>query len=138
MAWTRKEKMRKRGLGLVTVLLPTLFLLGVAFSQEEMTTVDNGAFPNPERPASIFRHEEHNETAEIDECNECHHVYEDGVRLSDESSEDMSCSDCHELEAGNGRPSLMQAFHKNCKGCHLSGKKGPVMCGECHRKGSGG
>ena len=126
--------MRKRGVGLLTVLLLTVFLLVAAFSQEEMATIDNGAFPNPERVASIFRHEEHNETAEIDECNECHHIYEDGIKLEDESSEDMMCSDCHEMEAVDRQPSLMQAFHANCKGCHLSEKKGPIMCGECHRK----
>ncbi len=127
--------MRKRGIGLLTVLLLTVFLLVAAYSQEEMEAVDSSAFPNPERVASTFKHEAHNEAAEIYECNECHHVYEDGVKLEDESSEDMLCSDCHEIEASGGQPSLMQAFHANCKGCHLSEKKGPIMCGECHRKG---
>jgi len=126
--------MRKRGVGLLTVLLLTVFLLVAAYSQEEMVVVDNSIFPNPERVASVFNHEEHNEAAELDDCSECHHVYEDGVRLEDESSEDMACSDCHEIEASEDQPALMQAFHGNCKGCHLSDKKGPIMCGECHRK----
>ena len=127
--------MRKHGLGLLTALLLMIFfLVAAAHSQEEMATVDNSVFPNPERGASVFKHEAHNEAAEIDECNECHHVYEDGVKLEGESSEDMLCSDCHEIEVSGNQPSLMQAFHANCKGCHLSEKKGPIMCGECHRK----
>jgi hypothetical protein len=56
----------------------------------------------------------------IEDCNECHHVYEDGEKLEDESSEDSSCSECHE-EKGSG-----------CKGCHHENKKGPIMCGQCH------
>lgn len=126
--------MRKHGVGLLTVLLLTVFLLVAAYSQEEMISVDNSVFPNPQRAASVFNHEAHNEAAEIDECNECHHVYEDGVKLEDESSEDRLCSDCHEIEVSGQQPSLMQAFHANCKGCHLSEKKGPILCGECHRK----
>jgi hypothetical protein len=126
--------MRKRGVGLLTVLLLTMFFLAAAYSQEEMETVDSSAFLNPERVASVFKHDVHNEAAEIDECNECHHVYEDGVKLEGESSEDMTCSECHEVEVSEEQPALMQAFHANCKGCHLSEKKGPIMCGECHRK----
>jgi hypothetical protein len=126
--------MRKRGVGLLAGLVVTVFLLAAAYSQEEMVIVDSSVFPNPERVPSVFNHEEHNETAEIDDCSECHHVYEDGVKLEDESSEDMLCSDCHEIGVTGNQPSLMQAFHTNCKGCHLSEKKGPIMCGECHRK----
>jgi len=127
--------MRKRGVGLLTVLSLTVFLLVTAYSQEDMEFVNNDSFPNPERVVAIFNHEAHNEAAEIDECNECHHVYEDGIQLEDESSEDMTCSECHAIKGSQGQPALMQAFHQNCKGCHLSEKKGPIMCGECHRKG---
>jgi len=126
--------MKQHGVALLTALLLTGFLLVTAYSQEDMTVVDNSVFIDPERVASVFNHEAHNEMAEIDECNECHHVYEDGVKLEDESSEDMMCSECHELESSNGQPALMMAFHMNCKGCHLAENKGPIMCGECHRK----
>lgn len=125
--------MRKHGVGLLTALLPMMLFLVAAYSQEEMTTVDNSVFPKPERVASVFNHEAHNEAAEIYDCSECHHIYEDGIKLGDESSEDMACSECHEIGASDGQPSLMQAFHRNCKGCHLSEKRGPIMCGECHR-----
>lgn len=103
-----------------------------AYSQEDMQIVDNGAFTKAERVASVFRHDEHNEIAQIEACNECHHVYEDGKKLADESSEDQMCSDCHELKGEDGKPSLIKAFHLNCKGCHKEKKNGPIMCGECH------
>jgi class III cytochrome C family protein len=132
----RRKRMRKRGVGLLGALLLTVFLIVVAYSQEEMAFVDNSVFPNPERAASIFKHEEHNEAADINACNECHHVYEDGLKIEDESSEDMLCSECHALEPTEGQPGLMKAFHLNCKGCHMSENKGPIMCGECHRNQS--
>ena len=126
--------MKKRGVVFAMALLLTVFLLVAAYSQEDMTSIDNSVFPDSRRTAAIFNHEEHNEAAEIDECNECHHVYEDGVKLEDESSEDMLCSECHLLEDLEEQPGLMKAFHLNCKGCHLTENKGPIMCGECHVK----
>jgi len=126
--------MKKTSLYLLAIVIVTLGVMVVAYSQEDMEFVDNGAFPNPQRTPSVFIHEAHNEAAEIDECNECHHVYEDGVRLADESSEDTMCSECHDLKASDNMPGLMKAFHTNCKGCHISRKKGPIMCGECHRR----
>ena len=47
-------------------------------------------------PAAVFRHDEHNEMALIEECIECHHIYENGDKSEDESSEDQSCSECHD------------------------------------------
>lgn len=126
--------MKKARVYLLTILFVAVGLMVVAYSQEDMEYVDNGAFPDPRRPPSIFNHEAHNEAAEIYECNECHHIYEEGVRLENESSEDQMCSECHDLDASDGMPGLMTAFHKNCKGCHIMQKRGPVMCGECHRK----
>lgn len=111
----------------------TLIVLVSAYSQEEMVVINSDDFKNSQRPAAIFRHDEHNESAEIEECNECHHVYDDsGELIDDESSEDQRCSECHEVEASDDRPALMKAFHRNCKGCHEAKKDGPVMCGQCH------
>ena len=101
-------------------------------AQEDMEVIENDGFSKRQRPPAVFRHDEHNENAEIEECNECHHVYEGGVKLEDESSEDQSCSDCHSEKGSDGPPRLIKAFHINCKGCHQSAKKGPLMCGECH------
>ena len=126
--------MKKSAVAMLASVLICTFIFVKAYSQEDMMFVDNSVFPNPERPASIFRHEEHNEAAGIEECYECHHLYEDGQLVEDESSEDQSCSECHALEGSDGQPGLMEAFHLNCKGCHVKQQKGPVMCGECHVK----
>ena len=118
----------------LVLMIGILFGLTAAWSQDEMTVVDNSVFDNPQRPPSVFVHDEHNETAGIDDCSVCHHVYEDGQLVADESSEDMRCSDCHDLESADDQPSLMNAFHANCKGCHEAEGKGPIICGECHKK----
>ena len=118
--------------GLIAILLTFVS----AYSQEDMVVVNDEAFDNPQRPPAVFRHEEHNEKAGIEECNECHHVFNDeGKLVEDESSEDQRCSECHELNASGKKPALMNAFHINCKGCHEEKNKGPVMCGQCHVRG---
>ena len=112
-----------------------VLILVNAYSQEDMTQVDNSVFSNPQRAPAVFNHEEHNETADIEECSECHHVYdEDGQKIEDESSEDMQCAECHEENSSGRQPALDKAFHVNCMGCHLEQKKGPILCGECHIK----
>lgn len=116
-------------------ILTIFFILTVAYSQEDLVVLDNSIFENPSRPPVAFDHDSHNERAEIDACNECHHVYEDGKLLADESSEGQNCSECHDLKDSGRQPGLMKAYHLNCKGCHIKRKKGPVMCGECHRNG---
>lgn len=117
-----------------TSAIVSVFMLASAYSQEDMTVVDNSVFDNPQRVPSLFKHDEHNEAAGVEDCSECHHVYKDGKKVEDESSEDSSCSDCHGNEASGNTPALMKAFHSNCKGCHLESGKGPIMCGECHKK----
>ncbi len=114
--------------------LISAWLLTSAYAQEDMVAVDNGVFENARRSPSVFVHDAHNEKAGIEECYECHHLYEDGKLVEEESSEDQMCSDCHGFESEGSRPGLMKAFHTNCKGCHTKEKAGPVMCGECHKK----
>lgn len=121
----------------IIISVAFLFSFGcffTAFSQDEMQFVDNGDFDNPQRPVALFAHDEHNEMAELEDCAECHHLYEDGQLVEDESSEDQYCADCHGLEPDGSTPSLLQAFHTNCKGCHLERNAGPIMCGECHSR----
>ena len=120
--------------GILRLLAPLFVgvLLIPAFAQEDMEVVDSGGFSKEQRPPAVFRHDEHNETAGIEDCSECHHVYEDGKKVEDESSEGQSCSDCHEEKDSGKQPGLRKAFHFNCKGCHLAKKQGPVMCGSCH------
>ena len=126
--------MRKPRMIFWMVLLILGVCFAVAYSQDDMTAVPNDGFATPQRTPAKFKHDEHNETAGIEACNECHHVYENGVKAEDESSEDRRCSDCHDSTASGKTPSLLNAFHANCKGCHVSQKKGPIMCGECHVK----
>jgi len=128
--------MKKTAVFILAIVVVSIFLFASAYSQEEMIFVDNSVFKNPQRTSSVFHHDEHNEKAGIEdeECNKCHHVYEDGKLLEDESSEDQSCSECHELKASGNTPALMKAYHTNCKECHIKQKKGPIMCGECHQK----
>ena len=118
---------------------PALLCLSAAtaLAQEDMMVIDNSVFENPQRPPAVFKHDEHNELALIEECNECHHVYEDGQRLEDESSEDSRCADCHELQDVGAKPGLVKAFHTNCKSCHREQGKGPIMCGQCHVRSAG-
>jgi hypothetical protein len=110
----------------------SLWLLVPGFSQEDMVAVDISPFEKPQRAPSLFTHDAHNEKASIDNCSECHHVYRDGKKVEDESSEGERCADCHGQKAQGRVPSLTNAFHANCKGCHLERQKGPVMCGQCH------
>jgi hypothetical protein len=125
--------MKSYRLLIIVFILMAIFVFTAAHSQDDLVVIDNTIFENPKRPPVAFQHDQHNELAQIDECNECHHVYEDGKLIKDESSEDQSCSECHDLKDSGGQPALMKAYHLNCKECHMKQKKGPVMCGECHR-----
>lgn len=120
----------------VLFALAAAILLGIfsAYSQEDITTVEDGAFETRMRPPVPFVHDQHNENAEIESCNVCHHLYENGKRLEDDSSEGMECSECHLSENEKYPISLVKAYHLMCKGCHQQRKAGPVMCAECHPK----
>jgi len=103
-----------------------------ALSQEDMEVVQEDGFQKRQRPPAVFKHDQHNETAGIEACNECHHTYDNGKKQEDESSEDQLCSECHTEKSSGNQPGLKKAFHLNCKGCHQAKQKGPIMCGQCH------
>ena len=124
--------MRRLSLFVFAMFALCAFSLAGVFAQEDMIVVDNAVFENPRRPPAVFRHDDHNELAGIEDCNRCHHVYEDGKLLEEESSEDQRCADCHEMKDSGRVPGLMLAFHTNCKSCHREQRKGPLMCGQCH------
>jgi len=44
-----------------------------------------------------------------------------------------SCKKCHEKAPGKIAGFGKEWGHKNCKGCHITGKKGPANCKECHK-----
>lgn len=128
--------MRKRIVALYIgiAILVSMFALVPAYTQEDIMSLEDDAFMDRQRPAAVFNHDQHNEKAEIEECNVCHHIYEGGKWVEDESSEGQGCSDCHNVEEGHPTRPLMKAYHDLCKQCHLDNDKGPVTCGECHPK----
>ncbi|MCF6247884.1 MAG: cytochrome c family protein [Desulfobacula sp.] len=122
---------------LLAFLIGTLFLITtlVAFSSQNLERLEPSGFENTRRPGAVFDHDLHNENAQLDDCATCHHLYENGAIIDDESSEDSSCSECHLLSSNqDNKITLQVAFHRQCKECHYEEKKGPVFCGECHIK----
>ncbi len=115
----------------LTLLLISGTLIS-SFSQEEMKSINDSDFKIKMRPDTVFNHDDHNENAEIEDCASCHHLYEDGKLVEEESSEDKECSECHGSPAGKSRLELIKTFHTSCRKCHFTRKKGPVLCGECH------
>ena len=122
-------------------VIPCILILTViafsptpVFSQDDVTAVQDSAFKERMRPRVAFYHEDHNEKAQIEDCGICHHVYEDGERLEDETSEDMECSHCHLKPKEKAVFTLVKIYHQQCRGCHIEQKKGPIMCSQCHVK----
>lgn len=126
--------MRKTfGLLFLISFLAASFVGFSAYCQEDITIVQDSAFTERLRPSVPFVHDEHNEMAGIEECNECHHVWEDGEKSEFDSSEDTECSECHlSKDSGDTDMDLIKSYHDMCKGCHMRQKAGPVQCSECH------
>jgi len=90
------------------------------------------------RPPVTFPHELHMERFE---CLDCHHRYEKGKNVLDESeleegSPAAKCSTCHSLK---NKCDLKNAFHRQCLNCHVNNKvpgepTGPRMCVGCHKR----
>ncbi|MBW2569327.1 MAG: cytochrome c3 family protein [Deltaproteobacteria bacterium] len=126
-------KKNKTALFVMVTGLAFLFIFGVAYAQDDITSLKHDAFIERNRPAAVFPHSLHADEAGID-CLECHHIYDEaGENIWDDSSE-SECAECHKVEAEGKTMSLMKAFHVNCKGCHEKENKGPLTCGECHPK----
>ena len=126
--------MNKAILMLTATILALFLALPAAFSADDgPPRLRDEGFSDYERPPSLFDHDMHTELDECQECNVCHHVFnDDGTLNKDETSEGEPCSSCHGLEQNGRQPGLMNAYHLNCKGCHDQIKKGPITCGECH------
>ena len=118
----------------VVVIIAAILGFSSLNKGKSITFLDNASFENPQESPSVFDHDIHWIDLEI-ECDECHHVYEEGVLVKDKSSDDKRCSECHPLKADREHKTpLLEAFHSNCEGCHRKEGKGPVMCGECHKR----
>ncbi|MFH1673842.1 MAG: acidic tetraheme cytochrome c3 TmcA [Pseudomonadota bacterium] len=123
-------KANKIALYIVAAGLASLFILGTAYAQDEIQWLEHGIFVGRERPAAAFSHALHSDDLGID-CLECHHIYENGENVWDDSAE-SDCTACHKLEAEGRKMPAVKAFHTNCQGCHKEEGKGPITCGECH------
>ena len=125
-------------MGSLVVILLVLLAVVPGRAQDEMRFVNDSAFTHRVRPPAVFDHDAHNDDAGIDDCGVCHHVYKNGKRVVDETSEDEACSACHNPGGMAAAMPLRRAFHLRCISCHLKEKAGPVACGACHPKGAGG
>jgi len=113
----------------------------VAFVFLSSADADNQekVFADRQRPSVNFLDEMHDTHMESYECLDCHHRYENGENVLDESeleegNQDIQCAACHHSEAETG---LRAAFHTQCIGCHeklncQEGSSLPILCGECH------
>jgi hypothetical protein len=139
--------MRKGSIILLIVLvIPACWILPPAWTEEypdvwneDYTGFSAGwvekIFRQRQRPPSRFDHDTHQGYEGLEECHTCHHLYEDGLLIEDESSEDQACADCHPVRSTRSRPTkLLSAYHNLCKGCHEQVEDGPLTCGECHVK----
>jgi hypothetical protein len=119
---------------LILIMIGLFTLVGLTvYAQEDIEFVEDSGFTSTMRPLPAFMHDEHNEKAGIEDCSECHHVYDEaGNRLEDESSEDQECSECHGAQGDEYPMELVSRYHMNCKGCHQANNAGPVTCGTCH------
>lgn len=115
--------------------LVVVYLAPMAFSQDDMTVVPAAAFGVLKRPQVAFEHDAHNEKAQLEDCVACHHGRtDDGLMDMENSSEGETCESCHPVNPANNETPLMRAYHRQCITCHTDQAKGPVVCGECHRK----
>ncbi len=119
-------------LGCLAGIMAVIVLVAFSgFAQEDIKKVKDPAFKERTRGDVPFVHDEHNTKAKIDDCQVCHHTYENGKKVEGVTSEDKKCSECH-LPQGKDSLQLIKAYHDRCKGCHMEKKAGPITCGECH------
>jgi hypothetical protein len=121
------------------VLMITIAFLLVLTGSPLRAQPDKIVLEGKTRPAVTLPHNRHVEAGLS--CKDCHHIYENGKNILDESkleegNQDIRCSACHNPKF---RPNLEQAFHNQCMGCHTRYQKekkktGPRFCGECHVK----
>jgi hypothetical protein len=88
------------------------------------------------QPAVAFDHATHVKRAKT--CETCHHT-EKG--LTNETDKNVKkCSSCHLNPKDAKVPNMAEMsmtknpFHMACVNCHKTGKKGPTVCKDCHKK----
>jgi len=121
----------------LTMLLAAALILAFAqgaLSQQDMKVLAPAAYEKLTRPAAQFNHDEHNTKAQLEDCVICHHSGADGKQDKTASSEGTPCADCHKLKAEGKGTALTSAYHKQCISCHKEKGKGPIACGQCHKR----
>ena len=111
-----------------------LAFAAAGWSQQDMKTLAPAAFGKLTRPAAQFNHDAHNEKAKIEECVACHHGGKDGKQDKSASTEGTPCAECHKVKPAGKATGLQKAYHTQCIGCHKAKGKGPVACGQCHKR----
>lgn len=132
---TRGNVMTGKTIAAMTMLAVLCLFAALAAAQDDMVRIEGAAFGAPERPAAVFKHDEHNEKAKLEDCAVCHHSADkQGYLVPNADSAGTACAECHAVAPAKGTP-LMRAYHRQCQGCHEKQGKGPTGCGECHVRG---
>ncbi|MDR3641035.1 MAG: cytochrome c3 family protein [Humidesulfovibrio sp.] len=124
----------KRTLPLLLSAALILAFAQAAMSQQDIKNLAPEAFGKLTRPAAQFNHEQHNEKAGLTDCVVCHHGGKDGKIDKTASTEGTPCAECHKVKPEDKSTGLMNAYHKQCISCHKAKGKGPVACGQCHKR----
>lgn len=124
----------KRTLPLLLTAALVLACVQAGLAQQDIKTLSPPAFGKLTRPAAQFKHDQHNEKAKLEDCVVCHHGGKDGKQDKSASTEGTPCADCHKVKAEAKATGLTRAYHKQCIDCHKAKGKGPVACGQCHKR----
>lgn len=130
--------MKRLGFCAFFIACSFVLLANSLLAQSDMMILDSmKGLPGKKRPPVPFPHNLHVEKGWS--CKDCHHLYEKGKNVLDESSltegnKKILCSSCHGSKA---RLNLEQAYHAQCMGCHKKPlkeqkKAPPRYCGGCH------
>lgn len=135
------------------VILSGLFTLCAVLTISTVCTGDDATKKiTKQRPSVAFTHESHMGNYD---CQQCHHRYENGKNVIEENQDELmeiepegtmtldvnlpddasaiKCASCHNNKTVTKIKSR-EAFHGQCIGCHEKEAKGPVLCGECHKR----
>ncbi len=124
----------KRSLPILLAVALVAALSQAALSQENIKSLAPEAFGKLTRPPARFNHDQHNEKAGLTDCVVCHHGGSDGKIDRSASTEGTPCAECHKVKPAGRSTGLMNAYHKQCIGCHKARGKGPLACGQCHKR----
>ena len=121
----------------VSISLVLCFLMAPLAAAHYPTTVkvDTAA---KKQPPVTFNHAKHGDTL-VKQCDTCHHTNKGLTKAQADKVQVKKCSECH-LDPKDKAPSMREMsptknpLHVRCIGCHKTGKKGPTVCKDCHKK----